>query len=66
MDSEVRREICGVEIISISGKLCVELNALEKFGICTSEESDKADLQNHLELLGCKDGLHMPGEQNMI
>lgn len=60
-------EICGCEITVIDDKLCVELSALEKFGIHVPEDDkQEAQLKRHLELLGCKDGLYMPGKLQSV
>lgn len=62
MATEVHQEICGSKITAISGKLCVELKALEKFGIQVSDGSGKLELHKHLEMLDRQDGLYIPGE----
>lgn len=64
MATEVHQEICGSKITAISGKLCVELKALEKFGIQVSDGSGKLELHKHLEMLDRQDGLYIPGNSN--
>lgn len=58
-------KICGVEILTMNQKLCVQAGALERFGILFNEDQHGI-LETHLKLLDIQDGLFIPGDANYI